>query len=79
MHNSARSHGSVHTHIGTSSSEYLDFMARVLTAAIADRLGKGRRYFPGWRGTWLQQWLSKRAKEYRFYALESEEWHWDYR
>lgn len=229
VHKSARPHGSVHTHIDTSSPESLDFMDRVLKAAIADRFGKGRQYFPeidsgalakvekgkvmrteaaaqcvkllkaaredlateqmgpppdiesmkrqdlartvrsigitsayrtnseeqhiwkfvcfpkyyaategrrsaaaggphgdravrimvdyfttrkappgfsnhsngkavdfmttqgkatytantsqraGWRGTWLHMWLLKHAKEYRFFALDSEEWHWDYR
>lgn len=32
-----------------------------------------------WRQTWLHPWLVANAATYRFNALASEEWHWDYR
>jgi hypothetical protein len=33
----------------------------------------------GWRKTWLYEWLVANAKDYGFYPLASEEWHWDFR
>jgi hypothetical protein len=32
-----------------------------------------------WRRTWLHQWLVQHAAEYRFHALATEEWHWEFR
>ena len=33
----------------------------------------------GWRRTWLHRWLVEHAGEFRFHALATEEWHWDFR
>jgi LAS superfamily LD-carboxypeptidase LdcB len=31
-----------------------------------------------WRQTWFHQWLKENAETYRFNALSTEEWHWDF-
>lgn len=32
-----------------------------------------------WRQTWFHQWLVSHAREYQFFPLASEEWHWNFR
>lgn len=32
-----------------------------------------------WQDSWLHGWLRRNAGSYRFYALASEEWHWDFK
>lgn len=33
----------------------------------------------GWRRTWFHAWLRDNARRFGFHALQTEEWHWDFR
>jgi LAS superfamily LD-carboxypeptidase LdcB len=41
-------------------------------------LGPNTNQRAAWRASWLHPWLVANAATYRFHALASEEWHWDW-